>query len=227
MGADTISFALTVNNVGSGTVAYRATVIAAGDPKLATISYSLGIGGSGRQMPIAYNLNVISVGVPTITYVCTVPDMVFVFSGSPAVCSVNPPFVYDPKPNPPNFPTVPPTPGADRVVGPSIPDIGGRYGAPSSVVLQSTPSSIYNTLTGLLGEVKNLGDGLRSMKSHLQKENQKKNQKQASFTEVRNARVTSKHRIFNPTDNTQYVDIEQIDALQWRNQSGQTITWRR
>ena len=47
------------------------------------------------------------------------------------------------------------------------------------------------------------------------------------FTEVKSARVTSQHKITNPDDDTQFVNIKQIDALLFRNSAGETITWHR
>lgn len=49
--------------------------------------------------------------------------------------------------------------------------------------------------------------------------------KQGNFQEVRARRVTKKTRVFNPDDNSQFVDVEQIVSQTFQNGLGQTITW--
>lgn len=51
------------------------------------------------------------------------------------------------------------------------------------------------------------------------------NKQQGNFTEIRSRRVTKKTRVFNPDDNTQFVDVEQIVSQTFQNGLGQTITW--
>lgn len=46
-----------------------------------------------------------------------------------------------------------------------------------------------------------------------------------NFSEVRPLRVTKKTRVFNPDDNTQFVDVEQIVSQTFQNGLGQKITW--
>lgn len=223
MGADTIGFKLTVLNVGAPTIRIKETLIAAGDPLVATIPFSLFINGDGSRSPtLRYKLSVIAAGVPTISIAYTLNAMNFVFQGMPPVCDISTPFVFSPAPLAPNTPTG--LAGDDRIVGPAIPEFVWQEGAGA---MAPTIAGLHRAINTLAKFVTSMGFTLKALRDHVNKQAQKKPQQGSNFVEVRGSRITSKHRIFNPNDNTQFVDIVQIDAVQWRNKAGQTIIWRR
>jgi hypothetical protein len=48
-----------------------------------------------------------------------------------------------------------------------------------------------------------------------------------NFVEVRNLRTTEIVRVFNPQDSAQWVDVQQITGLTFRDPvTGRTLTWR-
>ncbi len=230
-GADTIQFALTVQSVGSGTITFKETLVAAGDPKAATIPYVLFINGDGSRSPtLAYALTVVDVGVPTISFAATFPDGKFVFSGAPPVCDVSSPFVILPAPV-----VDQPLPDAFRVSVPAVPDF--TWETPMLGNTASLPA-LHQNIQIIGANVASMGRALDALRKQQQQQKQpnkspdknnpaKPSTKPGDFTETRNLRVTSKHRIFNPQDNTQYVDITQIDALTFHNRQGQKLTWIR
>lgn len=227
-GADTIGFTLTIQNVGSGSQLYALGIIPAGDPKAATVPYVLFINGDGTRSPtIAYSLNVIDVGVPTLSFALGVSDMHFQFSGLPPQCDVSSPFVILPAPVADNTPQ----PSAFRVTGPAVP--GFTWQMP--VLPTSASLTGHHQVIKIMGAaVQSMGDALNALRQQVQRQaqankspNKNNPQKPGDFTEQKGSRVTSKHRIFNPKDKEQYVDITQIDAITWQNQQGQKITWKR
>ncbi len=222
--AQTISYTLTAT-FGCPTVKIRATIQRAGDRLLPTIPYDLFIETSGGRAPtLHYTLTVEPLGCPTIEYTATLADMSFVFGGAPPVCSVSPPFVIHGKPLPPIIPVTVNAPSF-----PAIPDFNF--------------SPIYNELGDLnfamrqlQQMVQQMGAALSALRQRQQnqeknnsnnKNQQKKDAKASSFVEVKSARVKSKHKITNPDDDSQFATVEQIDGLLFRNNAGQTITWRR
>lgn len=48
-----------------------------------------------------------------------------------------------------------------------------------------------------------------------------------NFQEVRSARTTKTVRVTNPDDSTQFVDVEQINSLTFKNSNDETWTWKR
>lgn len=225
-GADTIAFTLTIQNVGSGTQSYLLSIIPAGDRRAATIPYSLLINGDGARSPtLQYALTVVDVGLPVIGFTLTLADGHFSFGGQAPRCDVSSPFIITGKPNPPNMPTAP----GDRVTGPAVPTFD--WGSTFPIGKPSLPA-LHNQLARLSAQVGSMGATVNSLRNEAHKQTQppkkdKNQQKPTDFTEIPGTRVTSKHRIFNPQDKTQYVDITQIDALKFQNKAGQTITWRR
>lgn len=230
MGAQTVSYKLTIN-LGCPTVKVGLTIGKVADRRAPTIPYNLFILTTGGHAPtLYYTLTINPHGCPTIKYTCTLSDVSFVFGGAPPVCSVSPPFVFHGKPIPPIVPV--------SVNAPTFPAIPDFNFAP-----------IYNELGDLNAAVRRLADMLQQMgaalsalrvrqqaqeKGNPSSQNQRnkspqqqKDQKAANFTEVKSARVTSKHKITNPDDDTQFVKITQIDGLLFRNNNGQTITWHR
>ncbi len=205
MTADTIGFRLTINLVSP--IEFKETLIPAGDRFAPTIPYDLFIWGAQKVPTIEYALTIQDVGVPEILYTTTISDMHFVFSGMPPVCDVSSAFVITGKPNPANQPSAPSSP----VQGPGIPMLQmlGGAGGMSFGKLVPVIQSLQQVVYMLMGQAN------------------QQTQKPSNFTEVRGARVTSQHRIFNPSDNSQFVDITQIDALTFKNKTGQTITWSR
>lgn len=47
-----------------------------------------------------------------------------------------------------------------------------------------------------------------------------------NFSEDKSFRTTSTVRIFNPSDNTQYVDVVQITQLVFKDPDGRSIVWK-
>ncbi len=222
--AQTISYTLTVT-FGCPTVAVRLQLGKVADRLLPTIPYNLLIHTAGGDVPtIAFKLTIDPPGCPTIEYTATLADMSFVFGGAPPVCSVSPPFVIHGKPLPPIIPVTVNAPSF-----PAIPDFNF--------------SPIYNELGDLnfamrqlQQMVQQMGAALSALRQRQQnqeknnsnnKNQQKKDAKASSFVEVKSARVKSKHKITNPDDDSQFATVEQIDGLLFRNNAGQTITWRR
>jgi hypothetical protein len=183
-----------------------------------TLHYKHTFHAAGARVPtLQYKLTVVSVGCQTLQYKHTFSDASFTFTGAAPICAVNPPFVFHAKPPPafvpktvnaPSFPSIPLT------LGPSLPSTNINLST-----LNQTIQNIQNTLSSLtnIQNTSNLGGQQGGSGS----------QTLTDFVEVRSARVTSNHRIFNPQDDTQYVDIVQIDALLFKNKQGQTIVWQR
>lgn len=48
----------------------------------------------------------------------------------------------------------------------------------------------------------------------------------AAFLEDKSFRLTQTVRIFNPADNTQYVDVVQITQMLFRDPNGNTLFWK-
>lgn len=224
IGADTIDLRLTVVNVGSGKISYKAKVFSAADRFLDTVPFNLFANGSGaRSDTIAFKLSVIDVGLPVIAIKYTIGDMHFAFSGAPPVCDVSTPFEFHGKPNPPNQPKL-----QGLVLGPAIPQFQYQQPWNSFNDDPSTLQALGQRLAQLSGYVSSMGEAVRALKQHAQQQDaQNKKPVNSNFTEVRSGRVTSKHRITNPNDKSQFVDITQIDRLLFQNKQGYTIIWAR
>ncbi len=212
-------------------VAYTLTINPAADRFCSTISYALTINAAGDRLPtISYTLTIDPAGFPTISYALTINDMSFVFSGAPPVCSVSPPFVFHGKPLPAVIPTTVNSPPF-----PAIPDFNfmpvyNELGDINSAVrrLGDMVQQMGAALSALRVRQQNIEKGDPSTQNQQNKSSkQQQAQKASNFVEVRSARVTSKHKITNPDDEEQFVNITQIDGLLFKNSSGQTLAWHR
>lgn len=100
---------------------------------------------------------------------------------------------------------------------PSIPPAG-----PSIESLVRTVNTMRQTIMILSGQ-----QGSQGRPGEPGKNGQNNNAK-GQWTENKQARVTEKVKIYNPSDTSQFVEVDRVNALQFVNKdTGQTWVWNR
>lgn len=180
-----------------------------------------------RANTAAYQWSPVRIGLPTAQYTYTAPDVTFAFTGPPPVCMVSPSFVINP-PAPPLYEppfqgNSPPWAGVPQFNFSPIQNINNNVDS-----TQPSPSNLLALIANLTGMIQSMGAAVNALsRKHNQQQKSTPAKNPGNFTEVAGTRVSTKHRIFNPNDDTQYVDIIQIDAITFKNNQGQTLTWKR
>lgn len=104
-----------------------------------------------------------------------------------------------------------------KIVGPPLPPIPKATDLPSAI---QAINAITQTINVIVNNITPSNPGGQTGGGGFTEQN-------ANFTEVRAQRVTTTQRIFNPQDNTQYVDVQQITGLSFIDpDTKQTIVWK-
>jgi hypothetical protein len=187
-----------------------------------------------------YEWKAVNVGYPSAFYTWTARNISFVATGAPPYCAVSPSNPITPKSVSPFQPAGSSSPQFWAVPAFSFQPItnpisAGVQGTPGLQLLTSQLQLIVQQVNSIGKALQALAGGVATMQNNATNKTTPQNNPSSpypkynvtSFTEVPGTRVTTQHTIYNPTDHTQYVVIEQIDGLTWQNGQGTFIFWSR